>query len=461
MTDDTSRRMHLATLLQPNGHHTAGWRHPQARLGGDYDFEVYRQLAETAERGKFDVLFLADAVGLRERETTEQLSRSPITVNLEPLGLLSALSVVTSHIGLAATASTTYNEPYHVARKFATLDHLSHGRAGWNVVTSFTDGEARNFNREHHPDHTSRYGRAREFVSVVQGLWDSWDDDAFVRDKQSGRYFDPAKLHVLNHRGEHFSVRGPLNIARSPQGHPVIFQAGASDDGLELAAATADAVYVAAQTLDEARNYYARLKARVSSLGRAPTSVKILPGIQPFIGRTEEEAKEKHRALLDLIHPDAGLGILSTLIGVDMSAYPLDGPVPELPVTESHRSRQKLLLDLARRENLTVRQLYGHVCNGAGHHTVVGTASQVADRLQQWFENGAADGFNILPPYLPGGLEDFVDQVVPELQRRGLFRTEYEGTTLRDHLGLDLPLPPGHRVESASRASDHERSVRT
>jgi FMN-dependent oxidoreductase (nitrilotriacetate monooxygenase family) len=461
MTHDTHPRMHLATLLQPNGHHTAGWRHPDARLGGDYDFEVYRQLAETAERGKFDVLFLADAVGLRERETTEQLSRSPITVNLEPLGLLSALSVVTSRIGLAATASTTYNEPYHVARKFATLDHLSHGRAGWNVVTSFTDGEARNFNREHHPDHTSRYRRAREFVSVVRGLWDSWDDDAFLRDKQSGRYFDPAKLHVLNHRGEHFSVRGPLNIARSPQGHPVIFQAGASDDGLELAAATADAVYVAAQTLDEAQTYYTRLKAKVASLGRAPASVKILPGVQPFIGRTEAEAKEKHRALLDLIHPDAGLGILSTLIGVDMSAYPLDGPVPELPVTESHRSRQKLLLDLARRENLTVRQLYGHVCNGAGHHTVVGTASQVADRLQQWFENGAADGFNILPPYLPGGLEDFVDHVVPELQRRGLFRTEYEGTTLRDHLGLDLPFPPGRRIELASRASDNARIVRT
>ena len=454
MTVHTSRRMHLATLLQPNGHHTAGWRHPEARLGGDYDFDVYRQLAETAERGKFDVLFLADAVGLRERETTEQLSRSPITVNLEPLGLLSALSVVTSRIGLAATASTTYNEPYHVARKFATLDHLSHGRAGWNVVTSFTDGEARNFNRESHPDHATRYGRAREFVSVVQGLWDSWDDDAFVRDKLSGRYFDPAKLHVLNHRGEHFSVRGPLNIARSPQGHPVIFQAGASDDGLELAAATADAVYVAAQTLEEARTYYARLKAKVAGLGRTPALVKILPGVQPFIGRTEEEAKEKHRALLELIHPDAGLGILSTLIGVDMSGYPLDGPVPELPVTESHRSRQKLLLDLARRENLTVRQLYGHVCNGAGHHTVVGTASQVADRLQHWFENGAADGFNILPPYLPGGLEDFVDHVVPELQRRGLFRTEYEGTTLRDHLGLDLPPFPVYHTGAAAPALD-------
>ncbi|AQH02723.1 nitrilotriacetate monooxygenase [Burkholderia sp. KK1] len=440
MTDAPNRRMHLATLLQPNGHHTAGWRHPDAELGGDYDFEVYRKLAQTAERGKFDVLFLADAVGLRERETTEQLSRSPITVNLEPLGLLSALSVVTSRIGLAATASTTYNEPYHVARKFATLDHLSHGRAGWNVVTSFTDGEARNFNREHHPDHKSRYSRAREFVSVVQGLWDSWDDDAFVRDKHTGRYFDPTKMNVLNHRGDHFSVRGPLNIARSPQGHPVLFQAGSSDDGLELAAATADAVYVAAQTLDEAKAYYTRLKGKVEGLGRAPSAVKILPGIQPFIGRTEQEAAEKHRALLELIHPDAGLGILSTLIGVDMSAYPLDGPVPELPVTESHRSRQKLLLDLARRDNLTVRQLYGHVCNGAGHHTVIGTAAQVADRLQHWFESGAADGFNILPPYLPAGLDDFVDHVIPELQRRGLFRTEYEGTTLREHLALDSPM---------------------
>ncbi|MDR5836479.1 LLM class flavin-dependent oxidoreductase [Caballeronia sp. LZ034LL] len=434
------RRMHLATLLQPNGHHTAGWRHPDAELGGDHGFELYRKLAQTAERGRFDVLFLADAVGLRERETVEQLSRSPITVNLEPLGLLSALSVVTSRIGLAATASTTYNEPYHVARKFATLDHLSGGRAGWNVVTSFTDGEARNFNREHHPDHASRYSRAREFVAVVRGLWDSWDDDAFVRDKHTGRYFDPAGLHVLDHRGEHFSVRGPLNLARSPQGHPVIFQAGSSDDGIGLAAATADAVYVAAQTLEEAQTYYARLKLEVAALGRAPDAVKILPGIQPFIGRTEKEAQEKHRALLDLIHPDAGLGILSTLIGVDMSAYPLDGLVPDLPVTESHRSRQKLLLDLARRHKLTVRQLYGHVCNGAGHHTVTGTPVQIADRLQHWFENGAADGFNILPPWLPGGLDDFVDYVIPELQRRGLFRREYEGRTLRDHLGLQRPV---------------------
>jgi N-acetyl-S-(2-succino)cysteine monooxygenase len=435
----SGRRMHLATLLQPNGHHTAGWRHPDAQLGGDHDFRVYRHLAETAERGKFDVLFLADAVGLRDRETSEQLSRSPITANLEPLALLSALSVVTSRIGLAATASTTYNEPYHIARKFASLDHLSNGRAGWNVVTSFSDGEARNFNRESHPNHTTRYGRAREFVSVVRGLWDSWDDDAFVRDKASGRYFDPQKLHVLNHRGAHFAVRGPLNIARAPQGHPIIFQAGASDDGLGLAAETADAVYTAAQTLEEAQAYYARLKGKIAAAGRDPQTVKILPGIQPFVGRTEEEAKAKHRALLDLIHPDAGLGHLSTLIGVDMSAYPLDGPVPELPVTESHRSRQKLLLDLARRENLTVRQLYGHVCNGAGHHTAVGTPGQIADRLQHWFENGAADGFNILPPYLPGGLEDFVDLVVPELQRRGLFRTEYEGATLRDHLGLARP----------------------
>ncbi|HEX2885483.1 LLM class flavin-dependent oxidoreductase [Vineibacter terrae] len=439
--------MHLATLLQPNGHHTAGWRHPDAVLGGDQEIDVYRRLAATAERGCFDVLFLADAVGLRDRETTAQLSRSPIAVCLEPFTLLAALSVTTSRIGLATTASTTYNEPYHVARKFASLDHLSGGRAGWNVVTSFTDGEARNFSRDRHPDHASRYARAREFVAVVRGLWDSWDDDAFVRDKASGRYFDPDKLHVLDHRGVHFAVRGPLNIARAPQGHPVIFQAGASEDGLSLAAATADVVYAAAQTFEDARSFYQRLKARVAAQGRAPAALKILPGIQPFVGRTEQEAREKHRALLDLVHPDAGLGLLSTLIGVDMSAYPIDGPVPDLPETDSHRSRQKLLLDLARRENLTVRQLYGHVSNGAGHHTVVGTPQQVADRLQHWFEGGAADGFNILPPYLPGGLDDFVALVVPELQRRGLFRTEYEGHTLREHLGLprpDLPATAGH-----------------
>lgn len=442
------RRMHLATLLQPNGHHTAGWRHAAAVLGGDHDIGVYQRLAATAERGSFDVLFLADAVGLRDRETVEQLSRSPITVSLEPFTLLAALSVTTSRIGLATTASTTYNEPYHVARKFASLDHLSRGRAGWNVVTSFTDGEARNFNRERHPDHASRYARAREFVAVVRGLWDSWDDGAFLRDKTAGRYFDPAGLHVLDHRGDHFTVRGPLNISRPPQGHPVIFQAGASDDGLSLAAATADVVYAAAQTFEEAQGFYQRLKARVQSAGRAPDAIKILPGMQPFVGRTEAEAREKHRHLLDLVHPDAGLGHLSSLMGIDMSAFPLDGPVPDLPETDSHRSRQKLLLDLARRENLTVRQLYGHVCNGAGHHTVVGTPAQIADRLQHWFEGGAADGFNILPPYLPGGLDDFVDLVVPELQERGLFRADYEGHTLRDHLGLARPdLPSKHGRE--------------
>lgn len=439
----SARRMHLGTLLHANGHHTAGWRHPDAILGGDHDLAFYRRLAETAERGKFDVLFLADQVGLRDRETTDQLSRSPIAVHLEPLTLLSALATATSRIGLAATASTTYNEPYHVARKFASLDHLSGGRAGWNVVTSFTDGEARNFSRDRNPTHASRYGRAREFVTVVKGLWDSWDDDAFVRDKTTGRYFDPAKLHVLDHRGAHFSVRGPLNIPRSPQGHPILFQAGASDEGLDLAAATADVVYSAAQTIEDAQAFYAKLKGRAAALGRNPDSLKILPGVQPFVGKTQADARAKHKALLDLIHPEAGLGILSTLIGVDMSIYPLDEPVPDLPVTDSHRSRQRLLLDLAKREGLTVRQLYGHVCNGAGHHTVVGTPQAIADRLQTWFENGAADGFNILPPYLPGGLEDFVDAVVPELQARGIFRRDYDGRTLRDHLGLARPMVAG------------------
>jgi alkanesulfonate monooxygenase len=357
------------------------------------------------------------------------------------LTLLSALSVVTERIGLAATVSTTYNEPYHLARKFASLDYLSNGRSGWNLVTSATNSEAQNFNLDKHPEHALRYQRAREFVEVVTKLWDSWEDDAFLRDKESGVYFDPDKLHVANHKGEHFSVQGPLNVARPPQGYPVIIQAGSSEDGKNLAAETAEVIFTAQQTLEDAQAFYADVKGRLAKYGRSPDSLKIMPGIFPVIGRTEQEAKEKFEQLQELIHPSIGLGLLSGLVGgIDLSGYPLDGPLPNLPDTELAKSRLKLVTDLAQRDQLTIRQLYLAIAGARGHRQISGTPEQIADQLEEWFVNEGADGFNIMPPYLPGGLDDFVDLVIPELQHRGLFRTEYEGKTLRENLGLPRPV---------------------
>ncbi|GHO84056.1 LLM class flavin-dependent oxidoreductase [Dictyobacter formicarum] len=433
-------QLKLGAFLMNTGHHVAAWRHPDAREDGGLDFVHYRHLAQTAERAKFDMVFLADGVAVRRDQNPESLSRSGQIVHFEPLTLLSALAAVTEHIGLVATASTTYNEPYHIARKFASLDYLSHGRAGWNVVTSASEAEAQNFNREKHMDHALRYERAREFLQVTIGLWDSWDDDAFIRDKESGIYVYPEKVHVLNHKGKHFSVRGPLNVARPPQGYPVIVQAGASEDGQDFAASTAEVIFTAQQTLEEAQAFYAGIKGRLATYGRSPDQLKIMPGVFPVIGQTEAEAKEKYDQLQNLIHPKVGLALLSgNLGGFDLSAYPLDGPLPELPETNLNKSRQKLVTDLARRENLTIRQLYQAIAGARGHRTIWGTPEQIADQLEEWFVNDAADGFNIMPPYLPTGLDDFVELVIPILQQRGLFRTEYEGRTLRENLGLTRP----------------------
>ncbi|GLV56807.1 monooxygenase [Dictyobacter sp. S3.2.2.5] len=430
----------LGAFLQNTGHHVAAWRHPDSRADGGLDFAHYRQLAQTAERAKFDMVFLADGVAVRRDQNPESLSRSGQIVHFEPLTLLSALAAVTDHIGLVATASTTYNEPYHIARKFASLDYLSHGRSGWNVVTSATEAEALNFNREQHMEHALRYERAREFLQVTLGLWDSWDDDAFLRDKESGIYVDPDKVHALNHKGKHFSVRGPLNVARPPQGYPVIVQAGASEDGQDFAASTAEVIFTAQQTLQEAQAFYAGIKGRLANYGRSPDQLKIMPGVFPVIGRTETEARAKYDQLQNLIHPKVGLALLSgNLGGFDLSAYPLDGPLPDLPETNGNKSRQKLVTDLARRENLTIRQLYQAIAGARGHRTIWGTPEQIADQLEEWFVNDAADGFNIMPPYLPAGLDDFVELVIPILQRRGRFRTEYEGQTLRENLRLARP----------------------
>jgi len=354
------------------------------------------------------------------------------------LTLLSALSVVTERIGLISTVTTSYNEPYHVARKFASLDHLSGGRAGWNLVTSDAAAEAGNFGRDEHIGHAERYSRAREFHQVVTGLWDSWSADAFVRDKASGQYYDPAGRRELNHVGEHFKVKGPLNVARSPQGRPVVVQAGSSEAGRALAARTADVIFTAQPSLTAAQAFYADLKNRAATFGRGADELKIMPGVFVVVGETQALAQAKFEAFQDLVQPEVGVALLGRMLGnFDLSGYPLDGPLPELPLTDSgQRSRQQLLSELAEREHLNLAQLGRRIAGGRGHFSLIGTAAQIADQLQLWFQNGAADGFNVLVPHLPGGLEDFARQVVPELQRRGLFRTHYTGTTLREHLGL-------------------------
>ncbi len=435
------RQIKLGVSMIGLGYHLAAWRHPEAPAGGNMELPHFIRVTQAAERGLFDMAFLADGVGIRfHDEPPGALSRTSKNVQFEPLTLLSALAMVTQRVGLVATASTTYNEPYHVARKFASLDHISGGRAGWNVVTSVTDMEAQNFNLDRAPGYDVRYDRAAEFVEVVQGLWESWEDDAFLRDKASGVNYDPAKLHVLNHKGVHFQVRGPLNVARTPQGAPVIVQAGASEQGRELAAATADVVYAAAQTLADAQAYYASVKGRMAKYGRERDELKIMPGLMAIPGRTRQEAHDRYEVLQELVQPVVGLGALANYLG-DLSDYPLDGPVPA-PVNRRMHSRAQIFLDIAARGNLTIRQLYLSVAGGNGHRTVIGTPADIADAMEEWFHAEAADGFNILPPWLPGGLEDVVEMVVPELQRRGLYRTAYEATTLRGNLGL---APASHR----------------
>lgn len=437
-------QLRLGAFLYPTGHHIAGWRHPDAQADAGSNFAHYVELAQLAERGKFDLIFMADGVGTRGTDI-EALSRTATryVAQFEPITLLSALAAVTRNIGFVATASTSYNEPYHIARKFASLDHISGGRAGWNLVTSSSEHEAHNFGRDEHYAHDERYERAEEFADVVTGLWDTWEEGAFPRDKQSGLYFDPEKQHVLNHKGKFFKVRGPLNVARSPQGHPVLVQAGSSEPGKELAARTAEVVFTAHQTFEDARAFYTDLKGRLRKYGRHADDLKVMPGIFPVVGRTIAEAEEKFEQIQELIHPVVGLALLSGMTGgFDLSAYPLDGPFPALPETNASKSRQRLLLDLAHRENLTIRQLYLRIAGARGHRQIVGTPAQIADEMQHWFTGGAADGFNIMPPHLPVGLRDFVDLVLPELRRRGLSRNEYEGKTLRQNLGLRTPQHP-------------------
>lgn len=433
---DASRTLHLNAFLMGVGHHEAAWRHPRTDARRVLDVRHFQELAQIAERGRLDSVFFADglAVGPRIEHNTQAV--------FEPITLLTAMAVVTRHVGLVATASTGYNEPYNLARKFASLDHISGGRAGWNIVTSGGADEARNFGFDDTPDHAGRYDRAAEFVEVATALWDSWEDDAIELDAAAGRFADPAKVHAIGHAGERFAVRGPLNIPRSPQGRPVLVQAGSSESGKEFAAKYAEAVFTAQRTLAEGQAFYQDLKSRVVKAGRDLQSLKILPGLVPFIADTEAEARELEQEFTDLISPAYSLRQLSRMLGVDLTEHSLDAPLPALPPIDriqGNKSRYELVKNLAETENLTVRELIGKLGGGRGHRTFAGTPQQIADEIELWFVGGAADGFNVMPPYLPGGLEEFTARVVPILQERGLFRTEYTGTTLREHYGLERP----------------------
>ncbi|MEC1611751.1 LLM class flavin-dependent oxidoreductase [Bacillus mojavensis] len=431
------KQIKLGVFLAGTGHHVASWRHPDAPADASMNLDYFKELARTAERGKLDMLFLADSLSIDSKSHPNVLTR------FEPFTLLSTLAQVTSRIGLTATASTTYSEPFHIARQFASLDHLSNGRAGWNVVTSSIESTALNFSGEKHLEHHLRYQRAEEFVEVVKGLWDSWEEDAFIRNKETGEFFHKEKMHELNHKGDYFSVRGPLNVSRTPQGQPVIIQAGSSGDGKALAAKTAEVIFTAQNHLESAQEFYQSIKKQAAEFGRDPEKIAIMPGIFPVIADTEEEARAKYQELQDLIIPSVGLQILQNYLGgIDLSAYPLDGPLPKLDADASNavKSRFKLIQEMAERDNMTIRELYKYVAGSRGHHIFVGSPEQLADKMQEWVDHKACDGFNIMPPLLPEGIELFVDKVVPILQERGVFRKEYEGTTLREHFGLEKPV---------------------
>lgn len=428
----------LGAFLTATGQHIAAWRHPEVPADAGINLQEYISIVRLAEHGKFDMMFLADNAGIWDREL-ESDGRSSRAAYFEPITLLSALAAVTTNIGLVATATTTFNEPYNVARKYASLDHLSGGRAGWNLVTSANEAEAYNFGFDVHVAHADRYARAKEFAEVVLGLWDSWEDDALLFDKKGGRFFDPEKLHMLNHKGQRFQVRGPLNVPRTPQGRPIVVQAGSSDAGMDLAAWCADVVFTAQPSLSDGIAFYDELKGRVEKAGRPRDDLKIMPGLSPVVGRTREEAQGRFQELQELIDPIVGLGLLSSMAGHDLKGYPIDEPFPDLPDSDTGKGRLKVLRDTAQRENMTIRQLYTRIAGTRGHNLVVGTAEDIADQMEEWFRADAADGFNIMPQSLPGSLSDFVELVIPELRRRGLFRSEYEGKTLRENLGLSWP----------------------
>jgi len=445
--------MRLGAFVHETGQHVAAWRHPQAHMHSGTSFAEMVETAALAERGKFDLLFLADTAAVNLKGSADSRGRMGKVVKFEPMTILSALAAVTKNLGLVATSTTTFNEPYTLARQFASLDQISGGRSGWNLVTSNNEQDALNYSRDEHLGHSDRYERAIEFADVVNGLWDSWDEDAFIRDKDSGHFFDPAKMHVLNHKGKHFQVRGPLNVACSPQGRPVLVQAGASGTGRDVAASLAELVFTAATTFEQAKEFYDDVRQRIPRFGRSQDQVKVMPGFYPVVAPTASEAQEKYDYLQSLIQKPVGISILEHTIGVHgLDKIPLDGPVPEMADTNGPLSRQRLLLEQARRDKLTFWELCLANAGPRGHALSIGTPSQVADEMEHWFKDGAADGFNVMPAWLPGSLRDFVDMVIPELQRRGLFRTEYEATTLRGNLGLPKPVNRYHLARLAGAA---------
>lgn len=425
------RQMHLGVFVLGTGNHIAGWR-----MEGAYDsfqsLAVIQHIAGIAERGCFDLLFLGDTLSAGPND------HPSFTARFEPLTMLGALAASTTHLGLGATASTSFNEPFNIARLFASLDHLSSGRAAWNAVTSSNPRAAPNFGREL-PEHDQRYRVAEEFVDIVMGLWDCWDEGAIIADRETGRYIDPAKMRALDHVGEFFRVKGPLNIGRCPQGRPIILQAGSSEPGLDLAARTADVVFSVVQDFDEARASYASLKGRMAKYGRRPEEIAILPGVMPILGRTREEAWATLDKLQSFVNSTNAASLLSARLGLDVSGFPLDEKVPDLPLPNTSHGFARAMLSKARREGMTWRDLHNLTGAARGHWVIAGTKDDIADTLQAWFEGGAADGFNILPAWFPGAFDGFVDEVVPELQRRGLFRKAYTSRTLRGHLGLEMP----------------------
>ena len=425
------RQMNLGVFVLATGNHIAGWRFPDAVTSSE-DLSALTDIAKRAERGKYDFIFFADT-------PTCILENHPsYLLKLEPITLLAALATSTSRIGLVATLSSTFTEPYNLARLVASVDRISDGRVGWNVVTNVNDLAASNYGREL-PPHALRYEMATEYLEVVQGLWDSWEKDAFIANRSTGQYVDPGKLHVLDHRGKFFTVRGPLSHSRSPQGQPVIVQAGSSASGQDFAARYGELVFTIQQDLDEAKAFAASLKQKVAAAGRSPDHCKILPGFFPVVGRTEAEAKQKFAELARFVEPGSAMMVMSERYGHDLSQYPMDGPVPELPLSEKVQGFAKVLATKARRENLTLKELHDIFALSRGYILVCGTPTSIADTMEEWFVAEACDGFMITPAYFPGALDDFTELVIPELQRRGLFRTDYKGTTLRSHLGLPEP----------------------
>ena len=433
-----SRQLHLGAFMRPASIHTGAWRYPGAFPDANFNFEHLKRFIRKLEAGRFDAFFMADHMAVLNMPMAA-LKRSHTVTSFEPFTLLSALSQATEHIGLVATGSTTYDAPWHIARRFASLDHISGGRAGWNIVTTSNPDAAMNFGQTEHMEHDERYRRAREFYDVVTGLWDSWADDAFVRDVESGMFVDPERMHVLGHKGKYLSVRGPLNIARPVQGWPVIVQAGASEAGKQLASETAEAVFTSQASLEVGRAFYADVKGRMQKAGRNPEHMKILPGCFVVVGETVAEAKAKRAKLDSLVDYANCIGSLSIALGCDASKFNPDRPLPnDIPETNAGQSSRQRAIDLAQREGLTVRQLAQRL-GGYSGLAMVGTPKTIADDMQEWMESRGSDGFTIMFPYLPGGLDDFIDKVIPELQGRGLFRREYQGTTLRENLGLPRP----------------------